>query len=113
MAVWSEHEDDLIREYYPDKGPAWRAWEELLPTRSMAAITQRAQKLGVSAIGRPAARLAGREGVIMDMLEGGMTPSEIDAFLHIRRGTSHDMIVAVWYRDKQRYEDLKRRRLDA
>lgn len=111
-SVWSEHEDDLIRDYYPEKGPTWKAWQELLPTRSVAAITQRAMKLGVAAIGRPAARSAGNEGIVMDMLEGGMPPSEIDSFLHLRGGTSHEIIVGVWRRDRERYEDMKRRRFE-
>lgn len=44
---WSASEDDVIRTWYPEYGMRWDRWETLLPSRTMRAIQNRAQKLGV------------------------------------------------------------------
>lgn len=49
---WSQDEDDLIRKWYPEEGPAWSEWGRLLPLRSYRAIQQRASKIGVGCIYR-------------------------------------------------------------
>ena len=49
---WSEHEEYLIRKWYPEKGPSWDAWRKMLPNRTYRAIQQHANRLGVKCIYR-------------------------------------------------------------
>lgn len=43
-------EDDLIRTHYPDHGPTWSRWRDLLPGRSKDAISIRAHRLGITMV---------------------------------------------------------------
>ena len=45
---WTEEEDGLLRKWYPEKGPRWERWAELLPRRTYKGINMRALKIGVS-----------------------------------------------------------------
>lgn len=47
--LWTEEDDDFIRQYYPDHGGAWSEWQWLLPGRTHSAIVCRAHLLGVTA----------------------------------------------------------------
>lgn len=44
---WSMDEDELIRRWYPEKGPSWEKWAEMLPGRTYKAINVRAGRIGV------------------------------------------------------------------
>ena len=41
-AKWTEEELATLREHYPEHGPSWRGWRELLPGRTRDAIQIRA-----------------------------------------------------------------------
>lgn len=45
--AWTEEETEALRRHYPEHGPAWEGWAELLPGRSRSAIVQRASVLAV------------------------------------------------------------------
>ena len=44
---WTPAEDAIVRERYPDYGPSWPGWAEVLKDRTPHAIGMRASKLGV------------------------------------------------------------------
>ena len=45
-AKWTEEELATLRKYYPEHGPSWFRWRELLPGRTRDAIQLRASKDG-------------------------------------------------------------------
>ena len=45
---WDGREDSLIREHYPVHGKGWDGWGELLPGRSLEAISFRASRIGAT-----------------------------------------------------------------
>ena len=47
-ARWTDEEDALLHEHYPEHGPRWDGWAELLPKRSRQAIQQRSARIGAS-----------------------------------------------------------------
>ena len=61
-APWDESERAVVREHYPERGPRWDGWAEVLPTRTRRSIENRARTLGVrhDPVGRP--RCDGRTG---------------------------------------------------
>lgn len=46
---WSKEETEALRLYYPEHGPSWDGWEELLPGRTQGSIRTRAGLLGLTA----------------------------------------------------------------
>ena len=47
MAIWTESEIAVLREYYGENGPSWFGWNVVLPTRTMNAIADKAYSLGI------------------------------------------------------------------
>lgn len=47
---WTEAEDALLREHYPEHGADWDRWAELLPGRSRFAIRTHASQAGIAAL---------------------------------------------------------------
>ena len=50
---WTEQEDALIREHYPEHGALWDGWAKLMPERNPTKddIHNRAHKLGIKRYG--------------------------------------------------------------
>ena len=59
---WAGWEDVEVCEHFPERGPHWDGWAEVLPTRTRRSIENRARTLGVrhDPVGRP--RCDGRTG---------------------------------------------------
>lgn len=55
-AKWTEEELATLRKYYPEHGPSWFRWRELLPGRTRDAIQIRASHEGCVQRRRPAWR---------------------------------------------------------
>lgn len=47
MARWTAAEDALLMEWYPEKGPKWERWADLLPGRGAEGIRRRANSLDI------------------------------------------------------------------
>ena len=45
---WTKEEIAALKEHYPERGPSWAGWSELLDGRTTSAITSMAQKLKMS-----------------------------------------------------------------
>lgn len=118
--LWSDLEDDAIRQMYPGRGPHWAGWSDVLPGRSPRAIEQRASALGVRRGKRDEAKalpemlrpaggdrpramsLRDDDKAVMRMMRDGMAPSEIDRALHLVPGTAHHVVVGVWNWDRRK-----------
>ncbi len=59
---WAGWEDVEVCEHFPERGPHWDGWAEVLPTRTRRSIENRARTLGLrhDPVGRP--RCDGRTG---------------------------------------------------
>lgn len=47
MCVWTGPEIALLKRHYRKRGASWSGWEEMLPTRSPHAISDKANSLGL------------------------------------------------------------------
>lgn len=45
--AWSIREDAIVAEHYPERGPSWAGWADVLPERTKNAIRGRAYALGI------------------------------------------------------------------
>lgn len=122
--LWSEVEDNAVREFYAKYGRRWVGWSEVLPTRTLRAISARATRLGVK---RPTRREPKRkarerdrpkgderhynvgaarepdpyEGYVMACMESGLTPTQIDQRMHWRTGTTVLILTERWERENE------------
>ena len=118
--LWSELEDNAVREFYARHGPKWVGWPEVLPNRTPRAISARATRLGVKGPPRPEPkhprevepnikRRSHRatkapdpyEGYVMNCMCDGMTTSQIDQHMHWRTGTAALIITERWERENE------------
>lgn len=120
--LWTEAEDNAVRLFYPRHGMRWVGWAEVLSRRTLRAIRARAMRLGVKGPPRPKRKHPKPdrkkpegdqrhykvrtelvpdpyEDEVMDCMGMGMTPSEIDASKHWRRGTAKMILTYRWGRE--------------
>ncbi len=45
---WTAEEDELVREHYPEHGPSWAGWSDVLPGRTRANLQVHAYRLGIT-----------------------------------------------------------------
>lgn len=108
--LWTDSEDELIRSAYPEHGPTWDGWAELLPNRSRRAIGLRASRLGVIMGWReqpedePIPDNGRHDRIVMRGMAAGKSPSQIDRENHWVRGTARRIVLLHWEQDKQRME---------
>lgn len=125
---WSDEEDNALRVFYPRHGGGWEGWPEVLPDRSRHAIYKRAKRIGLSqgfsSFGpypperrrrtskkekpterpnRPAKTAVPRgctreDALVLEALEQGKTPTQIDAERHWYPGTTVRVMRAIWER---------------
>lgn len=121
--LWSEAEDDALREFYPRHGAKWDGWQELLPRRTIRAVQMRAKRLGLAVPREPKRDTPMRkrpvgdqrhykavvtmepdqhERYVMGCMAAGMTPSEIDKARHWIPGTAKRVLMARWERENGR-----------
>lgn len=118
--LWSDAEDNAIRQFYPRHGTKWEGWAEVLPTRTKRAIGARATRLGVKVMrnhvgSRKRKKPTGDErhyntvitrepdpyeGYVLDCMSKGMTPSEIDRSKHWWPSTTIRILREIWEREK-------------
>ena len=113
MGAWKRAEEDLLREYYPEYGPSWDGWAEVLPNRTKGAISSRATFIGIKVSHEARSRMArdvkarrfdSDEFTIVDRfvraaMERGKTPQEIDRAMHWWPGTTKRVLMHQWERD--------------
>ncbi|MBQ9006737.1 MAG: hypothetical protein IJ092_10255 [Atopobiaceae bacterium] len=97
--VWSDAEDDAVREFYPRHGGSWAGWAEVLPGRTKAAIRVRAGRIGVTTteakgVARP--RRDPYDTAVTRGMSEGRTPAEIDAERHWTPGTAKRVLMGMW-----------------
>lgn len=121
--LWSEVEDDALREYFPRHGAKWDGWQEVLPKRTIRAVEMRAKRLGLRGPQRPRSEAPKRskpsgddwhyktriirepdqhERYVMSCMAAGMTPDEIDKARHWIPGTAKRVLMARWERENER-----------
>lgn len=119
--VWSETEDDMLRTFFPRHGKDWVGWGEVLSGRSDSSILHRARTLGIAPVPRERPKPANpdprhkpreyelepdpHESYVVECMHMGMTPSEIDASMHWRRGTARLIMSNRWLREKREFEN--------
>lgn len=121
--LWSDAEDNAVRQFYPRHGSGWVGWSEVLPTRSPKAISSRAQRLGVPPPARPKPRNQKRKGVrqaderhrktiivkeadpnekyVLACMRAGLTPTEIDRKMHWWPRTTMRILTERWARENE------------
>lgn len=111
--LWSDEEDDAIREFYPRHGAKWDGWSEVLPKRTPRAIGARANRLGIKMpVAEPKPKPERRrrkerkeivipdpyEGYVVRCMHDGVAPSVIDASMRWASGTAVQIMVDMWKR---------------
>lgn len=124
--LWSDAEDNSVRQFYPRHGMRWEGWAEVLPNRSMRAIDARAKRLGVQGPPRPEPKYPRRvrrkggddshyklptpnlfnvpdpnESYVMSCMRQLMAPSDIDRARHWIPGTAKRIILRKWSRENE------------
>lgn len=122
--LWSEVEDNAVRQFYARHGPKWVGWSEVLPNRTPRAISARATRLGVKGPPRPEPKHPRRERkkpegderhysvgaarepdpnekYVLACMRSGLTPSEIDKKRHWWSGTTIRILREKWERENE------------
>ena len=120
--VWSDEEDNALREFYQRHGTTWEGWAEVLPGRTIRAISARAVRLGIAEKRGPRqkkktpkkkrwqdpmhkamvkATADPYEGYVTNCMDMGMTPQEIDRKMNWGLGTARMIMSEKWLRDKE------------
>lgn len=122
--LWSEVEDNVVREFYARHGPKWIGWPEVLPNRTLRAISARAARLGVKGPPRPERKRPRRkrnepqgdgrhhkvsvektpdpnEKYVLACMRAGMTPTEIDRKRRWWSGTTIRILTEMWARENE------------
>lgn len=122
--LWSEAEDNAVRQFYARHGPKWIGWPEVLPNRTPRAISARATRLGVKGPPRPKPKHPRRERkkpegderhysvgaarepdpnekYVLTCMRVGLTPSEIDKRRHWWSGTTIRILREKWERENE------------
>lgn len=111
---WSQNEVAALKIYYPLHGPSWAGWEEVLPNRTLRAISRKANDLGVSFVQRQPVVRSKRhreyvrtsrtadpmEPYVLGRMSEGLPPSEIDREMHWPRGRTVQILTERWARLK-------------
>lgn len=114
---WTEAEENAVRVYWPEHGPHWDGWQEVLPTRSIGAIRTKASRIGVSEPPERKPRKKRKEavrqyrhtyastpdpyeGYVLNMMDRGMTPEQIDEKMKWYPGTARRILSERWAREK-------------
>lgn len=119
IGSWTKEDVALLELYYPEHGPSWDGWTELLPNRSVNAITSMARSFGIRKATKkpkPSPDLAHRvvrfelrpdpyEREVVAMMEAGLTPTQIDQRKHWFRGTARLIMSNRWKRERDAETD--------
>lgn len=111
--LWSEVEDNAVRQFYPRHGSKWAGWSEVLPNRTTRAISARAARLGVPRV-RKNPKVDERhikfdytkeqdpnERYVLACMREGLTLTEIDKKRHWRSGTTIRILTERWARENE------------
>ena len=111
--LWSEVEDNAVRQFYPRHGSKWAGWSEVLPNRTTRAISARAARLGVPRV-RKNPKVDERnikfdytrepdpnERYVLACMREGLTPAEIDKKRHWWSGTTIRILTERWARENE------------
>ena len=96
--LWSEVEDNAVRQFYPRHGSKWAGWSEVLPNRTTRAISARAARLGVTRV-RKNPKVDERN-IKFDYTKEPDPNERVRAGVHERRPDSHrdrqEAALVVW-----------------
>ena len=111
MEPWTDKEEEILRELYPDNGSKWDGWRHVLPNRTRGQITLHARDLGIkmskearSRLNRLAAtnrrdnNIDPNESVVVRMMNEGKPLSLIDKQHHWYPGTAKRVLLTHWER---------------
>lgn len=111
--LWSEVEDNAVRQFYPRHGSKWAGWSEVLPNRTTRAISARAARLGVPRV-RKNPKVDERhikfdytkeqdpnERYVLACMRAGLTPTQIDRKRHWWSGTTIRILTERWARENE------------
>lgn len=111
--LWSEVEDNAVRQFYPRHGSKWAGWSEVLPNRTTRAISARAARLGVPRV-RKNPKVDERhiksdytkeqdpnERYVLACMREGLTHTEIDKKRHWWPGTTIRILTERWARENE------------
>lgn len=122
--LWSEVEDNAVRQFYPRHGSKWAGWSEVLPNRTTRAISARAARLGVPPPPKQEPKYPRRERkepqgderhhkvsivripdpnekYVLACMKAGLTPTEIDRKRHWWSGTTIRILTERWARENE------------
>lgn len=121
--LWSEVEDNVVRQFYTRHGSKWAGWSEVLPNRTTRAISARAARLGVPSPPRPEPKPKRvrknpkvderhikfdytkepdpNERYVLACMREGLTPTEIDKKRHWWSGTTIRILTERWARENE------------
>lgn len=103
---WTLLEDEMVVEYYQERGPRWEGWKDVLPNRTYSSIRDRAKRLGVQKSRYNAVTTIKYmepdpyEDDVFIRLEAGFAPSQIDEVMGWPRGTAAAIAVDKWRRER-------------
>lgn len=98
----------MLRAHYPERGPSWAGWREVLPNRTRSAIVKHARSLGLcNRVPKDEAPeqtgMAGRHGEyvreVRRRMASGMAPSQIDREMHWPEGRAKQILMDTWERE--------------
>ena len=111
--LWSEVEDNAVRQFYPRHGSKWAGWSEVLPNRTTRAISAQAARLGVPRV-RKNPKVDERhikfdytkeqdpnERYVLACMRAGLTPTQIDRKRHWWSGTTIRILTERWARENE------------
>lgn len=111
--LWSEVEDNAVRQFYPRHGSKWAGWSEVFPNRTTRAISARAARLGVPRV-RKNPKVDERhikfdytkeqdpnERYVLACMREGLTPTEIDKKRYWWSGTTIRILTERWARENE------------
>ena len=106
---WTDTELMQLNAYYPDHGGSWPGWREVLPDRTIGAITRKALEVGIY---DPSKAYPTRQSTAFGLLMSGLAPSEIDMQMHWVDGEAHRLIVKDWAENDEKRERALQQRTE-
>lgn len=109
---WGEFEVIALKEFYPRHGPRWHGWDEVLPSRTICSISNKANKLDLRAPATrkneeseeddgPTASPAEYERTVTRLMGEGLSPRQIDQRMHWVPGTTVAILTNRWKGDTE------------
>lgn len=98
--MWTTAEVAVLREQYGVHGYNWSGWRKLLPRRSKESVRRKAMAMCIAPPEKlPPGERDPNEFQVADLMERGLTPSQIDARNKWWPGTTRRILKEKWKRE--------------